>query len=83
MLFPELDDPMLDQSTRRLLERAVACMAACEGVEHLTPGCVAKLVEALERIRDSQNINPDGCGHMTEGEMQQVAEQALAAMKGV
>lgn len=62
-------------------ERAIACVNACDGVatEHLTPGCVAKMVEALERIarRDEDLTISDAI------QSYRTARDALAAMKGV
>lgn len=62
--------------------RIKACLAACEGVDHLTPGCVAKLVEALERIACSDALNVKH-GYTHAGFAGPIAEAALAAMKGV
>lgn len=64
--------------------RKVVALAACEGVatEHLTPGCVAKLFNAISLIACSQTINENAKDYLTAGCMQQIAEAALAAMKG-
>ena len=58
-------------------ERAIACVNACDGVatEHLTPGCVAKLVEALESFVEADTHDGINIAH-------QMATAALAAMKG-
>jgi hypothetical protein len=56
-------------------QRQAAALAALEGMptEQLTPGCVAKLVEALERIQ----------GYSSQPQIVAIATAALAAMKGV
>lgn len=73
-----------EKATTDAEARIKSALAACENMptESLTPGCVAKMVEALERIRDAQTINPGGDHYMTEGDMQELATAALAAMKG-
>lgn len=66
-----------EDATAAAEARINACLAACQGVEHLPPGCVAKLVEALVTIREH-------CTAFNEVDAQVISDTAvyaLAAMK--
>lgn len=68
-----------EKATAAAEARIKTCLAACDGVDHLTPGCVAKLVEALERIRETYSM---ACFADEIKGMNRWANAALAAMKG-
>lgn len=74
--------PILTTASKDDTKRITACLNALDGVatDHLAPGCVAKLVEALELCVDIFGSN---ASQKHKDKTIEMATAALAAMKGV